>query len=476
MCSAVLTKDALAVFREGFTGTIVLPADPSYDEARRVWNGMHRREPALIARCASASDVSAALRFVRAAGLPVTVRGGGHNVAGTAVADGAVMIDLSLMRQVVVESRDRVAYAHGGCLLSDLDRATTPHGLACPAGVVSHTGLAGLALGGGYGWLARKWGLTCDHLLAAEVVLANGSIVQTRQHPELLWALRGGGGNFGVVTRFTLRLREVGPVHHRVGLYPLKDAVAALAWYRRFAAEQTTDMHVVGALKIAGDHTWVPAGLRGEPVLMLTAVWLGAPEEGPAAVASLFEAAPPAASANRVMSYAELQALGDHGEPHGNRYFTKSRYLAALPADSIDGLVAACADLRSPLSSIDFEYLRGAICDVPDAESAFPGRDAPYICTASAQWLDPADDRENISWARNTMARVAAQPRSGAYVNYLQDEPPGRVREVYGETRYRKLADIKRRYDPDNVFRANQNISPRSDQPEWPYMRQECQP
>ena len=476
MCSAVLTKDALAVFREVFTGTIVLPTDPCYDEARRVWNGMHRKEPDLIARCASASDVSAALRFGRAAGLPVTVRGGGHNVAGTAVADGAVMIDLSPMRQVIVESRDRVAYAQGGCLLGDLDRATTPHGLACPAGVVSHTGLAGLALGGGYGWLARKWGLTCDHLLAAEVVLATGSIVSTGQHPELLWALRGGGGNFGVVTRFTLRLREVGPVHHRVGLYPLKDAAAALAWYRRFAAEQTTDMHVVGALKVAGDHSWVPAGLRGAPVLMLTAVWLGAPEEGPAAMAPLFEAAPPAASAHRVMSYAELQALGDHGEPHGNRYFTKSRYLAALPADSIDGLVAACADFRSPLSSIDFEYLRGAICDVPDATSAFPGRDAPYICTASAQWLDPADDRENISWARNTIARVADQPRSGAYVNYLQDEPVGRVREVYGETRYLKLADIKRRYDPDNVLRANQNISPSSDQSEWPYMRQERQP
>ncbi|MFE0023939.1 FAD-binding oxidoreductase [Amycolatopsis sp. NPDC059021] len=460
-----MTRDALAVFKAEFGGPVLLPSDPSYADTRRIWNGMHLREPAVIARCTSTADVRAAVRFAVASGLPVTVRGGGHNVAGTAVADGAVMIDLSLMREVTVDRGERVAHAQGGCLLGDLDAATTPHGLACPAGVVSHTGLAGLTLGGGYGWLARKWGLTCDHLLSAEVVLADGSVVETETHPDLLWALRGGGGNFGVVTRFTLRLREVGPVHHWAGVYPLEDAGAALARYRWFAEQQSADLHAVGAMKVAGEQGWIPAALRGKPVLTLTSVWLGAPERGQAASAALFDAVRPAASVRRVMPYAELQALGDHGEPHGNRYFTKSCYLAELSADTIEGLVESCADIRSPLSAIDFEYLRGAIGDVPDGESAFPRRAAPYICTASAQWLDPGHDPENISWARATMSRLAEHAYGGAYVNYLQDEPDSRVRDVYGDDRYAKLAGIKQRYDPGNLFRENQNIPPRSNQP-----------
>ncbi|HEX4831831.1 MAG TPA: FAD-binding oxidoreductase [Trebonia sp.] len=459
-----LAAGPLGTLQATFTGPVVAPGDPGYHAARRVWNGMHASMPALIARCTSARDVSAVLRYAREARLPVTVRGGGHNVAGTAVADGAVMIDLSLMRRVVVDPRKQMAQAEGGCLLGDVDRATTEHDLACPAGVVSHTGLAGLALGGGYGWLARKWGLTCDHILAAEVVLADGSIVHTRQHPELLWALRGGGGNFGIVTRFTLRLREVGPVHQRIGIYALPDALAALARYARFAAGQPRDMHAVGALKIAGDQAWIPAALRGRPVLTLTTAWIGPPGRGRAACSPLFDPVPPAASAQRVMSYAQLQALGDHGEPPGHRYYTKSRYLADLSPRSAQGLVAACAATKSPLSAIDFGYLRGAIEDVPDAESAFPSRSAAYICTASAQWLDPAGDRENIAWAREAIGSVTDEPRGGAYVNYLQDEPDGRVLEVYGEARYRKLAEIKRRYDPDNVFRGNQNISPGNSQ------------
>ncbi len=452
----------VAGLRADCAGPVLTPEDPSYDEVRRVWNAMHLREPAVIVRCTRTADVRAALRFAAAAGLPVTVRGGGHNVAGTAVADGAVLIDLSLMRQVVVEPGERVAHAQGGVLLRDVDAATTPHGLACPAGVVSHTGLAGLALGGGYGWLARKWGLTCDHVLAAEVVLADGSVVETAQHPDLLWALRGGGGNFGVVTRFTLRLREAGPVHHRAGLYPFDDAVAALDQYARFAEAQGPDQHAVGCLKIASDEDWIPVGLRRTPVLALTSVWLGEPADGPAANAALFEPLRPAVSRERVLSYAQLQALGDHSEPHGHRYYTKSCYLGDLPSA---GLAAACADIRSPWSAIDFEYLRGAILDLPDAESAFPGRDAPYICTVSAHWLDPAQDAENIAWARASIAGVAEPGRGGAYVNYLQDEPDGKVLDVYGDVRYAKLAEVKARYDPANVFRANQNIRPHSQQP-----------
>jgi len=441
---------------------LVLPGEPHYEQTRRVWNSMHDRRPALIARCTTAAEVSQVLRHLRTANLPVTVRGGGHNVAGAAVADDAGMVDLSLMREVTVDPAAGLAHAQGGALLRDLDAATTPHGLACPAGVVSHTGLGGLALGGGYGWLARKWGLTCDHIVAAEVVLADGSVVVSddTEHPDLLWALRGGGGNFGVVTRFTLRLRPVEPILLHTGVYGLDEAAHALAAYAEFAENQTNDLHAVGAAKIAGEQSWLPDELRGRPVLYLTAAWLGEAERGPNAIESLPSAARPAARLDRVLSYAELQALGDHSEPHGNRYYTKSCYLTDLDAVSVPQIVEAAADITSPLSSIDFEFLRGAISSVPDEDSAFPRRDAPYILTASAQWTRPEEDDHHIGWTRRTVDRLSDRHFGGAYVNYLQDEPGDRVLEVYGEPLYRRLAEVKRRYDPDNVLRHNQNVTP----------------
>ncbi|ATZ22049.1 6-hydroxy-D-nicotine oxidase [Streptomyces lavendulae subsp. lavendulae] len=447
-------------------GHWLAPEDPGYDEARRIWNGMHDRRPALIARCRDTGEVSLALRHAAVTGLDVTVRGGGHNVAGTALADGAVLIDLGPLSDVEVDPVAGIALAGGGALLRDVDAATTPYGLACPAGVVSHTGLGGLALGGGYGWLARKWGLTCDHILAAEVVLADGTVVETDEdnHPELLWALRGGGGNFGIVTRFTLRLRPVGPVHHHVGVYPLDQAVQALAAYRGFAERQGPDLHAVGCLKFAGDQEWIPVALRGERALFLTATWFGDPAEGPSRTASLFADVRPAAELTRLLSYAELQALGDHGEPHGNRYFTKSCYLAELSPKEAEEFAGIALDMPSRLSSVDFEYLRGAITDVPDEESAFPSREAPYICTVSSQWTDPGQDAVNTDWPRRAIERLAPLSTGGAYVNYLQDEHAGRVREVYGAARHARLAAVKNTYDPGNVLHRNQNIPPTADE------------
>ncbi|MEV4345977.1 FAD-binding oxidoreductase [Actinoplanes sp. NPDC049596] len=427
-----------------------------------MWNAVHDRRPALIARCVNAAEVSAVLRYARSAGLSVTVRGGGHNVAGKAVSDDTVMIDLSLMSGVSVDPRARLATAQGGCLLRDLDAATIPHGLACPAGVVSHTGLGGLALGGGYGWLARRWGLTCDHIVAAEVVLPDGSIVEATdsEQGELLWALRGGGGNFGVVTRFTLRLRPVGPVVHRTGIYPLDDAADALAAYRDFAEHQSADLHAVGAFKIASNQDWIPAKLNGRPVLQLTAAWLGDPHDGDGAIRPLFDKAAPAGRLEREMSFAELQALGDHSEPAGHRYFTKTCYLSELGPAVAEAMIANAEDIRSPLSCVDFEYLRGAITDVPEEESAFPGRAAPYMYTASAHWLDPDQDDEEAAWSRRSIARLADRHYGGSYVNYVQDQPTLGSVDIYGADRYRRLAAVKRRYDPDNLMRHNQNIAP----------------
>ncbi|WP_220183390.1 FAD-binding oxidoreductase [Sphaerisporangium album] len=441
------------------------PGDPGYDAARAVWNGLYDRRPAFVARCRTAADVSAALRHAADESLEVTVRGGGHGVAGTAVADGTLLIDLSPMRAVTVDPVARVAHAAGGCLVGDVDAATAPHGLACPLGAAPRTGLGGLALGGGYGWLARRWGLTCDHIEAAEVVLADGSIVEATEdrHPDLLWALRGGGGNFGVVTRFTLRLRPVGPVHHQVAVYPMKEAAAALAAYRAFAGHQPRDLRTVGSFRHAGRQEWIPARLRGAPALFLTAAWSGDPADGPAATTPLFGTAPPAGVLARVMSHADLQALGDGGEPSGHRYFVRSSYLDDLPPGAAVRFTDAVREMPSPLSSIGFEYLRGAVTDVPDEDSAFPRRDAAYMCTVSAQWTAPGGDAENIAWARRAADRVKPFATRGGYVNHLQDVREGKVLEVYGTARHRRLAVVKKAYDPGNVLRHNHNIPPAAD-------------
>ncbi|MFE0173999.1 FAD-binding oxidoreductase [Streptomyces sp. NPDC059002] len=443
-----------------FTGVVLGPGDPEYDTARRVWNGTVDRRPALIARCRAAGDVGAALRYAVAEGLPVSVRGGGHNVAGTAVADGALLIDLSPMREVTVDATAGLATAGGGCLLGDLDAATTPYGLACPAGVVSHTGLGGLTLGGGYGWLARKWGLTCDHLIAAEVVLADGSVVEATEHthPELLGALRGGGGNFGVVTRFTLRLRPVAPGYFRRAVYPVAQAGPVLAAYQEFAEGQGTDLHAVGTLRRAAANAWVPAELDGRPALYLSTAWFGDPERGPAATQPLHGAVAPAGATEEVLSYAALQALGDTSEPHGHRYYTKSCYLTGIAA-AADELAAATTEIPAPLSTIDFEFLRGAISEGGEG-SAFPNRDAPYICTASAHWTDAADDGPNAAWSRRTIGRLDSWRHHGVYVNYQEDAGNSRAMDTYGDRRYRQLAEVKRKYDPQNLFRGNQNIRP----------------
>lgn len=424
------------------------PDDLGYDDSRALWNAMHDRRPVCVARCHSTAGVAAAMRFATAHGYRVTVRGGGHNVAGAAVADGAMMIDLSGMRGVLVEAQAQIAHAGGGCLLRDLDVATARYGLACPAGVVSHTGLGGLALGGGYGWLARTWGMTCDHILAAEVVLADGSIVESGgvEHPELMWALRGGGVTVGVVTRFTLRLRPVGPVFHHVANYPAGQARRALAAYRAFAEQQPDTLHTVGSLVRTTDG----AALR------LTSVYFGDPCDGSRQVARLMAFAP-AAAVTRILSYPELQALGDHGEPAGMRYYTKSGYFTDLPDSAAAALLDGAARMPSTSSSIDFEYLRGAIAEGPAGEDpsvrdgAFPNRDVPFMVTASAQWSDPAQDEENAAWARETVSALRPFRAPGVYLNYAQDSEWSPA-HIYGLERVRRLDAVKRRYDPGDVL------------------------
>jgi FAD/FMN-containing dehydrogenase len=318
---------------------------------------------------------------------------------------------------------------------------------------VSHTGLGGLALGGGYGWLARKWGLTCDHIIGAEVVLVDGTVVSVTEssEPDLLWALRGGGGNFGIVTRFTLRLRPVSNVYMRQLTYPLNEAAEAIDGYRKFAEAQSDDLHTVAALK--------HSAADGLPALFLTAVWLGEPEEGRSATETLAEGVIPATSLERVLPFPVLQGMGDQSEPAGNRYYTKSCYLSELSGELAAHLMTAARECPSHRSSIDFEFLGGAIND-PSIDSAFPHREAPYMCTASAQWIDAIEDEANITWARRTIADLDTWHHGGAYSNYIQDKTDPVA--VYGPQRYERLAALKSRYDRSNILGGSQMIVPRS--------------
>lgn len=444
-----------------FSGYFVHREDDRYDRLRRVWNGMIDRHPAVIARCVNDSDVAACVLAAAALDIQLTVRGGGHNVGGTAVADDALLLDLSLMRGVSVDPRQRTASVQGGALLRDVDAATAAHGLACPAGVVSRTGFGGLALGGGYGWLARKWGLTCDHVIGADVVLADGTLVHADEadHPELLWALRGGGGNFGVVTRFDIALRAAPPVFHRRAVYVAEQALPALRAYRDFAEKQTNDHHAVLAFRRMPDDAGVPEAVRDRPVVSVTVTWFGTPESGPAMTDALFTDRPALDSA-RHTRYLDLQSLADFAEPSGNRYYTRSRYLTEFPDEAMAHLLTATAEAPSTLSAIDFEYLGGAISNGSTDAAAFPHRRAGYLCSASAQWLTPADDGPNMSWSRRTVDGLAPWLDHGGYVNYLPTDAEARAEDTYGTRVLDRLREVKRRYDPQNRFHRNHNIRP----------------
>jgi acyl-CoA synthetase (AMP-forming)/AMP-acid ligase II/FAD/FMN-containing dehydrogenase len=446
-----------------FDGFVLAPGNAAFEKARRVWNGTIDRTPALIARCRTTSDVSAVVRFAHDAGLPVSIRCGGHNVAGSAVADGAIMIDLSLMRTVTVDVHNRIAEADGGCLLRDVDMATTAHGLACPAGVFSYTGLGGLALRDGYGRRCRKWGLTCDHIIGADMVLADGSVVEVSEsrHSDLLRALRGGGGNFGVVTRFKLRLRQAGPILLRNAVYSGDDVATGLQSYREFTSIASDDFHLLGALRHARPGDAIAPALADRPVLDLLAVCSADDADSLDEGSSLFASMPKSAITERSLSYLDLQAMLDDSAPSGRRYYTESGYLAELADGAIEQLVDAARRNPCRSGSIDIEHLMGAVSRVTSATSAFPQHDAPFMVSVYGSWDDSELDAEIIAWARETMSSVTEWEHSGGYVNCVsQEESPEDASDMYGSAIDSRLALVKRRYDPDNMFRGVRGVLP----------------
>jgi hypothetical protein len=450
---------------DGFRGRLIGPDHADYDMARAVWNGAIDRRPRLIARCIGAADVVAAVRFARDHDLEIAIRGGGHNVAGTAICDDGMVIDLSAMRAVRVDSVNRVAWVQAGALWGDVDRETQAHGLATTGGIVSHTGVAGLTLGGGVGWLMRKHGLTVDNLLAAEVVTADGELQRASadEHPDLFWALRGGGGNFGVVTSFEFKLHSVGPsVLAGPILWDAGDVGNVLRFYRDFISRAPDALGTVVRLGTAPPLSDIPADLRWRPVVMVGTCYAGPIEDGERLLRSLREFGTPLLDLIAPTKYVGFQSAIDSTVVHGWHYYWKSTHLPELRDDLIDVIAEHAFSCSSPRSYVAMFHLNGAVSRVAEGATAFGNRQASHAITLDGVWRPGEDfnDRET-AWVRKFFAALGPF-RQGVYVNFLGgDEDPGRVREAYGDTVYARLVDVKTSYDPHNVFHHNQNIRPR---------------
>jgi FAD/FMN-containing dehydrogenase len=460
--SGAIAVATVQAFREGLRGELLLPEDAGYDAARKVWNGRIDRRPALIARCTGVDDVIRAVNFARDHRLLVAVRGGGHNVAGNGVCDGGIVIDVSPMKQIQVDPVARTARAGAGLTWGEFDQATQAHGLAVTGGHVSSTGIAGLTLGGGIGWLMRKHGLTCDNLLSAEVVTAEGRCVTAgaTENPDLFWGLRGGGGNFGVVTSFTYQLHPISTVLAGMLFYPASQARALLRFYRDYV---TTIPHALTSFMgfvTAPSAPFLPQHLHGTPMFVFVGCYAGEIEAGEAALRPLREFATPAVDLIRPVPYTSLQTMLDPSAPHGLQNYWKSGDLDRLSDEVIDILVAGAATVPSPLSLIAVMHLGGAVSRVAEGETAVSRRHVPFMVNLLSAWPDPADSAGNLQWTRKLWARLQPLTQSGVYVNFLGDEGEERVRAAYGATIYDRLVKLKNRYDPHNLFRVNQNIRP----------------
>jgi FAD/FMN-containing dehydrogenase len=438
----------LAPLASHFGERLVLPGDARYDSARAVWNGMVDRRPAALVRCACAGDVAAAIRYAREAGLAVSVRGGGHQVAGAAIVEDGLVIDLSPLRTVDVDPGTGTVTVGGGALLADLDRGCARYGLAVPAGMVSHTGVGGLTLGGGIGWLSTSRGLTCDNLLAVELVTAAGDTLTVGPdcHPDLFWALRGAGANFGVATRLVFRARPLGEVVVGQRDVPLAAAPGVLAHLGYVVGSLPRELAVMARLQ----------RVDGAPALTVAWVWSGgleAAERGLAALGLRAEAA------GQVRRYPEVQCRQDHRVPHGGLYYTKPAQLAGLGPAQVDALIAGAAELPAGDPQIEVLRLGGAVADLDRDSSAFPGRDAVFGVNVAASWTDPANTKEQIRWARWAHTTIDAESTGGAYLNFAGTDRPD-LELIFGRPTLYRLRQVKRDYDPDDVFRPAAHITP----------------
>lgn len=445
-------------------GPLLLPADPGYDAARAVWNAMFDRRPAAVARCLGVADVVSCVGFARERGLTLSIKGGGHNVAGLAASEGGLMLDMSLMRGVWVDPAARTARAQAGCLLGDVDRETQLHGLATVLGFVSETGIAGLTLGGGFGYLTRRFGYTVDNVISMNLVTADGRPVHASDtgNPDLFWGLRGGGGNFGVVTSFEYRLHPVGPeVMGGTIAWRGEDAPEVLEMYRVLAKQAPPELTVGAVLRRAPPAPWLPTEIHGKPVVILLACDTGPIEEGEKRLAAIKAFGSPVADTIRRRSYVSQQSIMDATQPFGRRHYWKSGYLPEIRSEMLEKLTEHARHMVSPHTVVILFALDGALNRLPEDYGAVDNRNAGALLNIAASWEMAADDEANVKWAHAAWEDLRRFSTGGAYVNFLaSDEGDRRIRSAYGGN-YNRLVEAKTKWDPANLFHTNQNVAPR---------------
>jgi FAD/FMN-containing dehydrogenase len=459
---AGLPAASVAELRASVRGSTLTAGEPGYDDARRIWNGMVERLPAIIVRCLSSRDVASAVDFARKHNVLLSVRGGGHHIAGNAVADGGLMIDLSPMRDVRVDPDQRTARVAGGALLHDVDHDTQAFGLAVPLGINSTTGFGGLCLGGGFGWLTRKYGMTIDNLLSADVVTADGELhfVSASREPDLFWAIRGGGGNFGVATSFEVRLHPVGPlVHSGLVVYPGAQARDVLGGFRSFTGTGPEELSVWAVLRKAPPLPFLPPDVHGTNVVILAAVYAGDIAEGARATAPLSKFGTPIATALGPQRYEAFQQAFDPLLAPGARNYWKSSDFDELADGALDAFVDAASAIPGPECEVFIAHLGGAMARVAPEATAYAGRDAEYVMNVHGRWRSPADDETVRGWARGVFEGVTPFATGGGYVNFLTADESTRLASAYGPN-YERLRELKQRFDPGNLFRMNHNIPP----------------
>ena len=460
-----IPHDLVTSLRGRLRGAAVLPGEDGYDAARTVWNAMIDRHPALVVRCQYAADVIEAIRFARQHKLLLSVRSGGHNIAGSAVCDNGLLIDLSLMNSVQVDPAGRTARVAPGATLADFDKEAQKFGLATPTGINSTTGVAGLTLGGGFGWTTRKFGLTVDNLLSADVVTAEGKLVRAsdKENQDLFWALRGGGGNFGVVTSFEFKLHPLGPeVLSGLLVHPLENARELLSEFRRIAMQGPDELTIWAVMRKAPPLPFLPAEWHGREVLIFAACYSGDIKEGEMALRPLRTLGNPIADVISPHRFVDWQAAFDPLLTPGARNYWKSHDFADLSDDAINVIVQAVDTLPSPECEVFIANVGGAMARIPAEATAWPTRDAHFIMNVHTRWREKAQDAACVAWTRQLFEATARFASGSVYVNFMPDDEKDRVETAYG-TNYHRLSEIKHRYDPDNLFRMNQNIQPMSD-------------
>ena len=460
-----LDHAAVTKLRNALRGALLLPSDPGYGEARSIWNGMIARRPALIARISGAADVITCVSFARENGLPLSIRGGGHNVAGAALCEGGLMIDMSLRRAVHVDADRRIVRTEGGATWGDVDHETQPFGLVVPSGIVSATGVAGFTMGGGFGWTSRKLGYAADNLLSVDLVTADGEPrrASETENPDLFWALRGGGGNFGAVTSFEFRAHPHGPrTLCGMVVHPMAQAPLVMQRYREITAAAPDELCCLLILRRAPAVAYLPRDLHGKPIAAIAVCWTGDPAAGRDAVLPLKRFGRPLADTIETKPFVEHQTMLDAGQPFGRRYYWKSDYFAEIGDGLIDAMVEHAERIGSPHSAALLMHLGGAPARIDPTGNAVGLRSASYVLNIQAAWESPQEDDRQLAWARDFWTATRPFSTGSAYINFMtEDEGEARVRAAYGERVYARLRDIKSKFDPGNLFRGAQNIPPR---------------